>query len=55
MDENIMLQSQPDLQKKVKDMIIKYSDVLSSPEKQIGLTDLIEFDVELVKDAKPVQ
>ena len=39
LDENIMLQSQPDIQKKVKDMIIKYSDVFSSPEQQIGLID----------------
>ena len=53
--ENELLKKEPELQRQVVEIIKKYSDVFSSPESQIGRTDLIEFDIELVKNAKPVR
>ena len=39
----------------VKDLVHKYADVFSSPEKEIGAMSLIEFQVKLQPRAQPVK
>ena len=36
-------------------VIQDYADVFAAPDCQIGTTDLVQFDIELKEDAKPVK
>ena len=52
---NQMLKDCPGIGRKVKDLVREYQDIFSSPEKAIGQTNLIEFDIKLKLDATPVR
>ena len=54
-EENVILRKNPAIKQKLMDILEKYQDVFSSPEKAIGLTNLIEFQIKVVPGAKPVR
>ena len=53
-EENEILKKNPVIKSKLVKMVTKYADVFADPEGvQIGMTDQIEFDIELKPGAKP--
>ena len=52
-DSNKILNGHPEAKAKVKSILEKYIDVFAEPGQEVGETDLLEFNVELVQDAKP--
>ena len=54
LDENKMLQDNPDVKAKLKQLITKHANVFSNPEANIGVTNLIEFDILLKENTIPV-
>merc|ERR1711867_165837 len=52
-DNNKILNGHPEAKAKVKGILEKYIDVFAEPGQEVGETDLLEFNVELVEDAKP--
>ena len=52
-DKNEILNCNPEAKAKVKSILEKYMDVFAEPGHEVGETDLLEFNVELVEDAKP--
>ena len=55
LDSNPILQANPEMMAKTKELVSSYRDVFSSPEHEIGKTSLIEFQVQLKPDTKPVK
>ena len=55
LDTNKILQQFPDLLRRTKELVNRFSHIFSSPERQTGTTDLMEFDVEVEEDARPVK
>ena len=43
------------MKEELKMVIQDYADAFAAPKCQIGTTDLIQFDIELKEDAKPVK
>ena len=52
-EENPILQENPKVKEKVKELASKFKDVFAEPGKEVGKTNLIQFDIELVKNDKP--
>ena len=52
---NKLLKANPKIRDKVEKMIRKYYKVFGEPSKSIGRTDLIEFNIDLKPDAKPIR
>ena len=52
-EENPILQKNPTVKEKVKELVSKFKDVFAEPGQEVGQTNLIQFDIELVKNAKP--
>merc|ERR1711951_244363 len=52
-DNNKIFNGHPEAKAKVKSILEKYIDVFAEPGQEVGETDLLEFNVELVEDAKP--
>ena len=53
LEESAILQKNPKLMKRVKDLITEYRDIFSCPDQLIGKTNLCEFSVELQPNARP--
>ena len=53
LEETPMLQKNPKLMKRVKDLIVEYRDIFSCPDQLIGKTNLCEFAIELEPNAQP--
>ena len=47
------MEKHPKVKKKVKEIIRSYSDVFAEPGQEVGETNLLEFNIELVEDTKP--
>ena len=54
-NENVVLQEQPEVKKKLINLLDKYRDVFASSTRVTGTTTLIEFDIVLKQGAKPVK
>ena len=52
-DNKKILNGHPEATAKVKSILEKYTDVFTEPGHEVGETDLLEFNVELIEDAKP--
>ena len=55
LDTNKILQQFPNLLRRTKELVNRYAHIFASPERQTGTTDLMEFDVEVEEDARPVK
>ena len=53
LDESPILQKNPKLMKRVKDLVKEYRDIFSCPDQLIGKTQLCEFSIELKPNAQP--
>ena len=53
LDEKDLLNRDPEMKEKVKDLIREFTDVFSSPEVAFGKTDLIEFEIKLKPGSQP--
>ena len=54
-EENVILKKNPAVKQKLMEILEKYQEVFSSPEKIIGRTNLIEFNVKITPGSKPVR
>ena len=54
-DENDLLKANPAIREKLKALVREYTDIFSSPEQNIGKTDLIEFEINLEPGTRPVK
>lgn len=54
-EDNEMLRSNPEIKKKVKELVVEYQDVFSEPGNEIGRTNLMEFTVDLKPEARPIR
>ena len=54
-EENVVLKRNPAEKQKLMDILIKYQEVFSSPEKIIGRTNLIEFQIKVIPGSQPVR
>ena len=53
LDEKELLNKDPEMKRKVKELVREYIDIFSSPELAFGKTDLVEFEIDLEPGSKP--
>ena len=53
LDEKELLNEDPEMKRKVKELVREYIDIFSSPELAFGKTDLVEFEIDLEPGSKP--
>ena len=53
-EENVVLKRNPAVKQKLMDILEQYQEVFSSPEKIIGRTNLIEFQIKVIPGSQPV-
>ena len=52
-EDNPILQKNPEVKEKVKKLVKKFKDVFAEPGQEVEETDLIEFDRELLQNTRP--